>query len=274
MEQEAHLALARCKTLLGARLLDHQTQSGLTGWALAWQDNTSGCTLDLHSECRVILEQSAIADQILSGVDVALIGPPNSGKSTLLNSLSGQDAAIVTDIKGTTRDWVEADCRTERLALHLIDTAGLDTAIQREHLDTESQHRTLDVINRVKIILLILDCTHPADQIESHWFENLPNIPCLTVLNKSDQPSRLNLKDLNLDLTCALSISAKEQTGLTQLLDEIERTLSIKNFDITQPLCITPRQQKGVSQILAAQTMDQAQGSLKCLLDGEEQRRM
>jgi tRNA modification GTPase len=268
-QQEAHLALAHCKTLLGARLLDHQAQSGLAGWALAWQDNTPGCTLDLHSECRVILAQSHIAHQILSGVDVALIGPPNSGKSTLINSLSGQDAAIVTDIKGTTRDWVEADCRTERLALHLIDTAGLDTAIQREHLDTESQHRTLDVINRVKIILLILDCTHPADQIESHWIENLPNIPRLTVLNKSDQPSRLNLKDLNLDPTCVLSISAKEQTGLTQLLDEIERTLSIKNFDITQPLCTTPRQQEWVGQILAAQTMAQAQGSLKCLLDGE-----
>lgn len=267
-QQEASLALAHCKTLLGARLLHHQTQSGLASWALAWHDNASGCPLELHAQCRVILEQSCIADQILNGITVALIGPPNSGKSTLLNSLSGQDAAIVTNIKGTTRDWVEADCRTEHLALHLIDTAGLDTRLRGEQLDAESQQRTLDVIDRVQIILLVLDSTEPAAQIESHWFEDLPDIPCITVLNKSDQPSQLDLKDLNLDPTLAVSISAERETGLTQLLDQIERTLSIKHFNITQPLCITSRQQKAVGQILAAETMAQAQVCLTCLLDG------
>jgi len=268
-QQEATLALAYCRTLLGARLLNHQRQSGLTHWALTWQHNTLGCQQDLHSECRAILAQSAIADQILSGVTVALIGPPNSGKSTLLNSLSGQDAALVTDIRGTTRDWVEADCRTEHLALRLIDTAGLDTTLGRKHLDAESQRRTLDVMNRVQILLLVLDSTQPADQIESHWFDDLPDIPCLTVLNKSDRPSQLNLKDLNLDPAFAISISAKEQTGLTRLLDQIECTLNIKDFDLIQPLCITSRQQEGVRQILAAPTMTQAQCSLKFLLDGK-----
>ena len=124
------------------------------------------------------------------------------------------------------------------------------------------------MIDRVQIILLVLDSTQPAAQIESHWFEDLPDIPCLIVLNKSDQPSQLNLKDLNLDPTVAVSISAKQETGLPELLDRIERTLNIEDFDITQPLCITSRQHEAVSQILKAQTMAQAQCRLTHLLNG------
>ena len=268
-QQEAHLALAHCRTLLGARMLNHQIQSGLSHWALTWQRHPHGCQQDLHAQCRKILAQSRIADQILSGVTVALIGPPNSGKSTLLNSLSGQDAALVTDIKGTTRDWVEANCRTPRVALHLIDTAGLDTALQEVPLDAESQRRTLDVINRAQIILLVLDTTVPAAQIDAQWFNNLPDVPCLTVLNKSDCPGRLNPEDLGRDPACVISVSAKQHTGLTPLLDHIERTLGITDFDITQPLCVTSRQRNGVQQILDARTMAQARSALEFVLKGE-----
>jgi tRNA modification GTPase len=266
-QQEAHLAMAHCRTLLGARMLSHQIQGGLGNWALTWQCH--GRQQDLREQCRVILAQSCIADHILNGVTAALIGPPNSGKSTLLNSLSGQDAALVTDIRGTTRDWVEADCRTPRLALHLIDTAGLDATLQKAPLDAEAQHRTLDVMDRAQIILLILDASQPAAQIESQWFEDLPEVPCLTVLNKSDRPGQLNLKDLNPKPAHVISVSALQQTGLTELLDQIERTLNITDFDITQPLCITSRQRDGVKQILTAQTMAQAKDRLEFVLNGE-----
>ncbi len=267
-EQDAQLALADCKTLLGARVLNHQKQGRLADWALAWQHNAHGNLQDLRAQCRMILAQSRIADQILNGATAALIGPPNSGKSTLLNSLSGQDAAVVADIKGTTRDYVEAYCRTPRLALHLIDTAGLDTSLQKAHLGAESQRRTLDVVHRAQIILLVLDATQPAAQVESQWLAALPDVPCLTVLNKSDLPGQLNPEDLGRDPAHVISISAKQQTGLTQLLNHIECTLNITDFDITQPLCITSRQQDSVKQILAAKTMAQAQSPLKSVLNG------
>ncbi|MCF7976236.1 MAG: 50S ribosome-binding GTPase [Phycisphaerae bacterium] len=263
-QQEAYLALTHCKTLLGAHLLNHQTQSGLAAWA----QETHNTLEDLLSECRTILEQSRITHAILNGVTIALVGPPNSGKSTLLNSLSGQDAAIVTDIRGTTRDWVEADCRTERLALHLIDTAGLDTVLQQNDLDETFQHRSLSVLNRADLILLVLDSHQPATQIESHWLGQLPNVPCLAVLNKSDLAGQLNLNDLPLDPTNAISLSAKNQTGLNDLLALIEHTLHVKNFNVTQPLCVTPRQQRCLEQMLAAQTLTQAQNCLMSLLHG------
>jgi tRNA modification GTPase len=267
-QQEAHLALAQCRTLLGARVLNHQTQGGLASWALTWQHKAPGNQQDLQAQCRVILAQSRIADQILNGVTAALIGPPNSGKSTLLNSLSGQDAALVTDIKGTTRDYVEANCRTPRLAMHLIDTAGLDSTLQKARLDAESQRRTLDVMRRAQIILLVLDTTQPADQIESRWVSNLPEVPCLTVLNKTDLPGQLNPEDLGRDPAHTIPVSAKQQTGLTELLDCIERTLNITGFDIAQPLCVTSRQRDNVEHILAAKTMAQAQSHLGSLING------
>jgi len=268
-QQEGHLALADCRTLLGARLLDHQIQSGLARWAVTWQHTAPGSTQDLHTQCRVILEQSRIADQILGGVTVALVGPPNSGKSTLLNSLSGRDAAIVTATRGTTRDWVEADCRTEHLALHLIDTAGLDTTLHREHLDAESQRRTLDVILRAHVILIVLDQSQPAAQIDSQWLRQLPDVPCITVLNKSDLPCHLNPNDMDSAPSMTVSISAKNETGLNELLRQIEHTLGITDFDIAQPLCVTHRQRQCVEHTLACQTLKQAQEALECLARAE-----
>jgi len=265
-QQEAKLALGRCKSLLGAFVLNHQIQEGLTTWAQQTFDTLG----DLRTECRIVLDQSHIAGHILNGVTVALIGPPNSGKSTLLNSLSGQDAAIVTHIAGTTRDWVEADCRTDALLMHLIDTAGLDTLLQQDHLDKESQQRTLSVLDRADLILLILDNNQPATQIELHWLGKLPNIPRITVLNKSDLPSQLNLEDLDLDPEAAIKISARNETGLNELLAQIEKTLQVKDFDFKQPLCVTPRQQQCLENILAARTLAQAQEQLKQLLNVEQ----
>jgi tRNA modification GTPase len=264
-QQEAHLALAHCKTMLGARLLHHQARCGLTAWA-----QKTRSTLDtLHRECRNILDQSRIARAILNGVRVTLIGPPNSGKSTLLNSLSGQDAAIVTDIGGTTRDWVEAHCRTDNLLMHLTDTAGLDTTLQQDPLDYEFQRRTLVILDQADLILLVLDSAQQATQIESSWLGHLPDCHCLTVLNKSDLPCQLDLKDLGLDPDKAISISAKNETGLNDLLTQIEYTLGVKDFTVAQPLCVTSRQQEHLENILSAQTLAQAQDSLSDLLDGK-----
>ncbi len=263
-QQETHLALVHCRTLLGARLLNHQIQESLTAWAQKKHNSVEA----LHSQCKIILDQSLTAHQILNGITVALIGPPNSGKSTLLNSLSGQDAAIVTDIKGTTRDWVEANCHTDNLAMRLIDTAGLDSMLQQNRLDTESQDRTLSVIRGAHILLLVLDNAQSATQIESHWFDRLPKVPRLTLLNKSDLPNQLNLKDLGLNPATAISISAKNETGLNNLLTRIEQTLQVKNFDITQPLCVTPRQRQCLEEVLLTQTLAQAQKHLKVLVNG------
>ena len=175
---------------------------------------------------------------------------------------------MVTHVKGTTRDWVEASCRTERLALRLIDTAGLDSTLQEKQLDADSQRRTREVMNRAHVIVLVLDSSDSNAPMESSWLDGLPNVPCLTVLNKSDLPAQLNLKDLNLDPAQTVLISAKQQTGLSQLLGRIEQTLHIEDFDVNQPLCITSRQRERLHQLSTVRTLAEAQRGLESLVSG------
>jgi tRNA modification GTPase len=127
------------------------------------------------------------------GMTVVLIGQPNVGKSSLLNRLAGHEAAIVTDIAGTTRDTVREAIQIEGVPIHVIDTAGL-----RETTDpVESQGiaRTWNAVARADVALLLVDATHGVSQREADILAALPDIPVLTVHNKIDltqEPARIS----------------------------------------------------------------------------------
>ncbi|MHC4567701.1 MAG: GTPase, partial [Planctomycetota bacterium] len=127
---EARLAQPRAKTVQGTRIIANQTDGGLANAAQSWLDSIDDVYLDeIKAETVRILRNSQSAKLIIYGCTAVLTGPPNSGKSTLLNFLAGRQKAIVTGIKGTTRDWVEATCRIGSLSVNLIDTAGLDPGL-------------------------------------------------------------------------------------------------------------------------------------------------
>jgi len=117
---EAKLAQARAKTLQGTKIIANQINGGLTKKAGDWLANIDETSLEtIKTEAIEILQKSWAAKLIIYGCTAVLTGPPNSGKSTLLNCLAGRQKAIVTDIKGTTRDWVDATCRIDSLCLKL-----------------------------------------------------------------------------------------------------------------------------------------------------------
>jgi tRNA modification GTPase len=117
---EAKLAQLKAKTIEGTKIITNQIDAGLSKKAAEWLQNINAISLyQISAEAERILENSRPAKLIIAGCTAALIGPPNSGKSTLLNHLAGRQKAIVTDIKGTTRDWVEAVCQIESLSLRL-----------------------------------------------------------------------------------------------------------------------------------------------------------
>ena len=127
---EAKLALTTVKTMEGASLIANQVKAGLAEKVRQWRARLDSTPLEeIAAEAGQILKDSEPARLIISGCTIALVGPPNTGKSTLLNTLAGREKAIVSDIRGTTRDWVSAEIRIPPLAVTIIDTAGLDPAL-------------------------------------------------------------------------------------------------------------------------------------------------
>jgi len=119
------------------------------------------------------------------GVHVVLIGQPNVGKSSLLNCLSGEDVALVSEIPGTTRDVIRQSIQLNGVPLHIIDTAGLrDTADQVEQMGIA---RTRMTIEKSDVILLVLDAAHGISEQDKVILEGLPReTPRLYVFNKID----------------------------------------------------------------------------------------
>lgn len=118
------------------------------------------------------------------GLNVVLIGQPNVGKSSLLNALAGYEAAIVTDIAGTTRDAVREAIQIDGIPLHVTDTAGLrETADPVEAIGIA---RTWQAVEQADVALLLVDAGHGIGAEEAAILARLPDIPRLTVHNKID----------------------------------------------------------------------------------------
>ena len=145
-----------------------------------------------------------------SGINVVIAGEPNAGKSSLLNSLSGRDSAIVTDIAGTTRDVLKESIAIDGMPLHIIDTAGLretDCVVEQEGV-----RRAQREIAQADLILWIFDATCSAEIP----FEFPSHIPLIKVKNKIDLLDHIELE------TDVVAISVKEQQNLDGLKQMIK----------------------------------------------------
>jgi len=238
---EAKLAIPKAKTIEGTKIILNQVDSGLTAAAKKWQKAEFR---QIANEAQTIFEASQIAKLIIFGCKIVLAGPPNTGKSTLLNRLAGKEKAIVTNIKGTTRDWVSADCRIGPLAVELIDTAGLDEKLG-DSIDKASQQAAIDIINQSDLILLVLDNTQSQEQL----ITNISGKNVLTVLNKSDIIRIKPAKDV-------VSISALTGDGIDKLSHKICEIIGVERFDMHQPICFTSRQEHLLAQLTKASSQE------------------
>ncbi|XOV85666.1 MAG: tRNA uridine-5-carboxymethylaminomethyl(34) synthesis GTPase MnmE [bacterium] len=176
------------------------------------------------------LRKESVQGQLLNeGASVALLGAPNAGKSSLLNVLSGEEAAIVTDIPGTTRDLLKVDLLLDGLPLRLVDTAGLrDSTDEVEQLGVaraRAQAQQADVLLLVVDALAVGDCGLQAcvDSLLDGLVVDLSQLPVIVVLNKIDL-----LAESDRDFTCRFPVarvSALHGTGLADLRTLMKNTL-------------------------------------------------
>jgi tRNA modification GTPase len=269
---EAKIVQAKARTIEGAKIILNQMQGGLNVAVREWLDGLNEIGLDaIKGKARRILEDSSKARLIIHGCTAVIAGPPNSGKSTLLNQLCGVQKAIVTDIEGTTRDWVSARCKIGPMSVELIDTAGLDeefAAAPRGSIVGTSQRKTAEVLQSADMVLLVLD-NSTDDQLDPRLLEKIAGKRILTVLNKCDLPGRLDGSRLPRMPAERVEISAKLGTGIEKLLKKIPHVCGIDEFDLKTPVCFTERQQELLTELLKAESNQQAGSILRELLNGQ-----
>lgn len=137
---------------------------------------------DTRRRLQALLGQSSQARLLTEGIEIALLGCPNVGKSSLLNRLSGADRAIVSNLPGTTRDLLEVDLVLGGIPVTLVDTAGLRAST--DQIEREGVRRALVRAQRVNLCLLIVDAAAPA--LPPELAELGPDQTLLIVINKSD----------------------------------------------------------------------------------------
>lgn len=171
-----------------------------------------------------LIAQAKVGRVLRDGYRVVIVGKPNAGKSSLMNRLSGEDTAIVTELAGTTRDILREQINIDGLAVELVDTAGLRSDPDR--IEAEGIRRARQALQGADAVLWIQDATDAdADALD----EELPtDIPVIVVRNKIDLTGEASGGgELHTD---AVGLSAKTGTGLDELRLRVRRLAGYKDL--------------------------------------------
>ena len=156
------------------------------------------------------------------GIKTVILGKPNVGKSSLLNALLEEEKAIVTDVKGTTRDIVEGSILVGGVKLNLIDTAGVrksDDIVEKIGIE-----KSLNLIDEAELVLLILDASCPLSEEDKYLLEKTKDKKRIIIMNKID----LNLNNSYMD--DVIKISAKNNEGIEDIKDAIKELFNVGTF--------------------------------------------
>ena len=191
------------------------------------------------NDCKTKLEklkQSFLTGQkIKFGINVAIVGKPNVGKSSLLNRLVGEERAIVTDVKGTTRDTIKESVTFKGLKINFVDTAGM-----RESQDVVEKigiEKSKQELNSSDIVLAIFDASQKFDQEDEKLLKMLEDKNVIYVLNKSDKKVVQNLDN-------AIVVSAQNNTNIQSIYEEIVKRTKLDKIDFSQVYITNKRQEE------------------------------
>lgn len=196
--------------------LDDPEHISLDGYPKTLQ----GIVEEAGKEIRKLLANSDNGKILKEGISTVIIGKPNAGKSSLLNTLVGEERAIVTDIAGTTRDVLEEQINLNGIILNVIDTAGIrktDDVVEKIGVDRAKKY-----LNDADLAIHVVDTSTQLDENDFEIMELLKDRKAIILLNKSDLAPVTDSESIRKHLDKKMiAISAKEQTGIGELEETI-----------------------------------------------------
>ena len=210
----------------------------------------------LLSEIQRLLSTCEDGRIIKEGIQTAIVGKPNAGKSSLLNAFLREERAIVTDIAGTTRDVLEEHINLQGISLNIMDTAGIHST--EDVVERIGVNRARSIIDKADLILFVMDASCPLDDNDRDILEMIHKKKSLILLNKSDLDQIITKEDVVNELELAknskssikselnyakksaiIEISAKEQKGIDRLEEKIKEMFFEGEISFNDEIYIT-----------------------------------
>ena len=222
-----------------------------------YPEQLHGIMSDAHAKVKKLLDSSDNGKMLKEGINTAIVGKPNAGKSSLLNILVGEERAIVTEIAGTTRDILQEQIQIGVIGLNVIDTAGIrDT---EDIVEKIGVNKSREYIEKADLIIYVVDSSTELDENDQEIIEAIQDKKAIVLLNKSDLDTKTDATVLEKRLNKPiLSISAKNNTGIHELEKLIEEMFFSGKLSFNDEVYITNIRQKNA--------LAEAESSLKMVL--------
>ena len=183
--------------------------------------------LEIKKDLEKLLKESENGKLIKNGIDVAIIGKPNVGKSSLLNTLLEEDKAIVTNVAGTTRDIVEGKFVLEGIVLNLIDTAGI-----RETEDIVEQigvNKSKEILEKANLVILVLNNNEELSKEEKELIKTIKDKNLIVYVNKNDLEKKID--ETEIECKNIVYGNTKDYKNLDQLKNKIIEMFNLEQLD-------------------------------------------
>ena len=194
----------------------------------------------VRTELESMLHEFDAGRALREGVDTAIAGRPNTGKSTLMNLLSGCERSIVTNVAGTTRDIVEDTVLVGGIPLHLADTAGLRNTT--DPVESIGVGRARDRVRSARLILAVFDASQPLSEEDIALIRDIGTTPCVAIINKADLPIKIDIEYIQSNIKQTVKLSALTGEGLPKLEDAVTAVLGTKELNPADGMLYTERQ--------------------------------
>ena len=185
------------------------------------RDNLDNMKKDLEK----LIKESKNTLPVKEGIKTVILGRPNVGKSSLLNSLLNEDKAIVTDIAGTTRDIVEGEIILDGLLLKMIDTAGIRKTDNK--VESIGVEKSLSLIKDADLVIVVLNNNEKLTKEDKLILEKTKHKPRIVVVNKKDLKTKLKINET---LDNVIETSTTKKKGIDELKQKIQELFNIEQI--------------------------------------------